>query len=245
MPAMKLRIARPALLVDIGRIADLVVRARGGRHDRDRCADAPQGRRRRARSSRSTARSCRTRPARSATRRCGTAARSAARSPTAIPASDLPAVILALDARARRHEARRAIGRSPAADFFTGVFQTALAPDEMLVEIRVPKLGSSRLVVHEDEPASPGLGDRRRRGGRRARNGALPTTDRAHEHGRDAASGEGGRGRARGRLARSRTQRRSRPRERSRRRITRRARSSGATSHAFSRKRALDEAASR
>ena len=30
LPAMKLRIARPALLVDIGRLADLVVRPRGG-----------------------------------------------------------------------------------------------------------------------------------------------------------------------------------------------------------------------
>ncbi len=30
-----------------------------------------------------------------------------------------------------------------ARDFFTGVFQTALAPDEMLVEVRVPKTGLS------------------------------------------------------------------------------------------------------
>ena len=58
------------------------------------------------------------------------------------PASDLPSVILALDARARRpREGRRA--DDPARDFFTGVFQTALEPDEMLVEIRVPKLGSA------------------------------------------------------------------------------------------------------
>jgi carbon-monoxide dehydrogenase medium subunit len=31
----------------------------------------------------------------------------------------------------------------PAAEFFTGVFQTALAPNELLVEVRVPKLGSA------------------------------------------------------------------------------------------------------
>ena len=31
----------------------------------------------------------------------------------------------------------------PASEFFTGVFQTALAPDEMLVQVRVPKLGSA------------------------------------------------------------------------------------------------------
>jgi carbon-monoxide dehydrogenase medium subunit len=31
----------------------------------------------------------------------------------------------------------------PCADFFTGVFQSALAPDEILVEVRVPKLSAS------------------------------------------------------------------------------------------------------
>jgi carbon-monoxide dehydrogenase medium subunit len=31
----------------------------------------------------------------------------------------------------------------PASQFFTGVFQTAVGSDEMLVEVRVPKLGSS------------------------------------------------------------------------------------------------------
>ena len=58
------------------------------------------------------------------------------------PASDLPTVILALHGElvARGPAGDRAIA---AADFFTGVFQTALAPDEMLVEIRVPKLGSA------------------------------------------------------------------------------------------------------
>ena len=30
-----------------------------------------------------------------------------------------------------------------ATEFFTGVFETALAPDEVLVEVRVPKLGGS------------------------------------------------------------------------------------------------------
>jgi carbon-monoxide dehydrogenase medium subunit len=58
------------------------------------------------------------------------------------PASDLPSVILALDGElvARGPGGERAI---PARHFFTGVFQTDLAPDEMLVEIRVPKLGSA------------------------------------------------------------------------------------------------------
>jgi len=54
------------------------------------------------------------------------------------PASDLPAVILALDGTlvARGRSGERTI---PARDFFTGFLETALAPDEMLTEIRLPK----------------------------------------------------------------------------------------------------------
>src|SRR5262249_4176561 len=58
------------------------------------------------------------------------------------PASDLPSVLLALgaDLVARGPSGDRAI---PAREVFTGVFQTALAPDEMLVETRVRKLESA------------------------------------------------------------------------------------------------------
>ncbi len=51
-----------------------------------------------------------------------------------------PAVLLALGAEfvARGASGERTIGAS---DFFTGLLTTALAPDELLVEIRVPKLG--------------------------------------------------------------------------------------------------------
>jgi aerobic carbon-monoxide dehydrogenase medium subunit len=54
------------------------------------------------------------------------------------PASDLPAVVLALDATmiARGPSGEREI---PAADFFAGLFETALEPDELLTEIRIPK----------------------------------------------------------------------------------------------------------
>lgn len=53
------------------------------------------------------------------------------------PASDLPACLLALDAEivARSQSGDRTI---PATDFFTGAFQTALAADEVLTEIRLP-----------------------------------------------------------------------------------------------------------
>ncbi len=55
------------------------------------------------------------------------------------PAAELPAVMLALDAEMR---AQGPVGqRSIAAhDFFAGTMETALAPDELLTEIRVPAL---------------------------------------------------------------------------------------------------------
>ena len=54
------------------------------------------------------------------------------------PASDLPAVVLALGATlvAQGPGGMREI---PATDFFRGFLETALAPDEILTEIRVPK----------------------------------------------------------------------------------------------------------
>ena len=54
------------------------------------------------------------------------------------PASDLPAVVLALEATlvARGPNGTREIA---AAEFYRGLFDTALEPDELLTEIRVPK----------------------------------------------------------------------------------------------------------
>jgi carbon-monoxide dehydrogenase medium subunit len=59
------------------------------------------------------------------------------------PAGDLPAVVLALDATlvTRGPSGGRQIA---ACDFFTGLFETALEPGELLTEIRLPK------------PAAPG-----------------------------------------------------------------------------------------
>ncbi len=53
------------------------------------------------------------------------------------PAADLPAVVLALGA-ALRAVGRRGARTIPADQFFTGMFTSALAPDELLVEVRVP-----------------------------------------------------------------------------------------------------------
>ena len=55
------------------------------------------------------------------------------------PAAELPAVMLALDAEmsAEGPKGKRTL---QAADFFAGTMETALAPDELLTEIRVPAL---------------------------------------------------------------------------------------------------------
>jgi aerobic carbon-monoxide dehydrogenase medium subunit len=65
------------------------------------------------------------------------------------PAGDLPSVAVALDAGfviAGAKGARRTVA---AKDFFTDYLQTALAPDELLVEVRVPKLGDGWGVHYE------------------------------------------------------------------------------------------------
>jgi carbon-monoxide dehydrogenase medium subunit len=56
------------------------------------------------------------------------------------PAGDLPAVVLALDAEfvVAGTGGRRTVAAS---DFFVDYLQTALSPDEVLVEVRLPKLG--------------------------------------------------------------------------------------------------------
>jgi carbon-monoxide dehydrogenase medium subunit len=58
------------------------------------------------------------------------------------PASDLPTVLLALDAElvVQGPQGERTV---PAGEFFRGVFETALGPRDVLTEIRVPKLGPS------------------------------------------------------------------------------------------------------
>jgi carbon-monoxide dehydrogenase medium subunit len=55
------------------------------------------------------------------------------------PASDLPAILLALDGEVdiAGPEGARTVA---AADFFRGVFETAVGPQEVVTEVRVPKL---------------------------------------------------------------------------------------------------------
>jgi len=55
------------------------------------------------------------------------------------PASDLPAIVLALDGEIDI-AGREGVRTVAAADFFRGVFETAVGPHELVTEVRVPKL---------------------------------------------------------------------------------------------------------
>jgi aerobic carbon-monoxide dehydrogenase medium subunit len=58
------------------------------------------------------------------------------------PAGDLPAVALALDAEFVLQGAQSARRVVPAAEFFSDYLETAIQPSEVLVEVRVPVLGA-------------------------------------------------------------------------------------------------------
>ncbi|MFJ8196668.1 FAD binding domain-containing protein [Streptomyces sp. NPDC096152] len=137
LPLLRLRLAFPELVVDVGRIPELRgVREEGGtlvvgalttHHDvvRD-----PLVRRYAGLLAAATGT-----VADPAVRHRGTLGGSLAH---ADPAGDLPAVLLALDGElvAVGPGGRRTI---PAREFFVDYLQSSLAPDELLVEVRVPK----------------------------------------------------------------------------------------------------------
>jgi carbon-monoxide dehydrogenase medium subunit len=141
LPAMKLRIARPSCLIDIGGLTELSYVREAG----EQIAIGAVTRHKDVHDAPLLQEHC---PIVSFTagqvgdpqvRHRGTIGGSVSHSD---PASDLPAVLFALDAAmvVRGPGGERII---PALDFCTGVFQTALREGEMLVEIRVPKLGAS------------------------------------------------------------------------------------------------------
>jgi carbon-monoxide dehydrogenase medium subunit len=141
IPLLKLRFARPSLLVDIGRIDGLsYVRDAG-----EWLAIGAMTRYKAIREDPLVQEHC---PIVSHTvgligdpqvRHRGTIGGSLAHGD---PASDLPAVILALGAELVivGPDGERT---APAAQFFRGVFDTAVGPGELLTEIRVPKLGET------------------------------------------------------------------------------------------------------
>ena len=139
IPIMKLRLAQPEVLVDIGRIGELrYIRADGDRLALGALATHAEVLRSSAVKEMA--------PVLAETaaeigdqqvRNRGTIGGSLAH---ADPAADYPATILALDAEivAQGPNGRRTI---KATDFFTGMLATALAPDELIVEVRVPVQG--------------------------------------------------------------------------------------------------------
>src|SRR5438094_2868217 len=137
LPLMKLRLATPTVLVDVGRVRDLsYVRDAG-----DHLAIGALTRHRDLETSDLLAKECGVLRAVAAevgdnqVRHRGTIGGSVAHGD---PASDLPAVLLALDATfvVQGPSGTREI----AADgFFEGFLETALEPDELLTEIRLPK----------------------------------------------------------------------------------------------------------
>ena len=146
IPAMKLRFARPTALVDIGRLNDL----RYVRESGDRIAIGALSRHAAVATDPVLDRFCGalSHAAREVgdpqVRHRGTIGGSVSH---ADPASDLATVLLTLDADlvARGPAGERTIA---AADFFTGPFDNALAHDEVLVEIRVPKAGQGVYLKH-------------------------------------------------------------------------------------------------
>src|SRR5258707_3043414 len=137
LPVLRLRVARPSLLVDVGRLEELsYIRERGDalaigaltrHHDLATSLlvqehnplvsyaagliGDPQVRHR------------------------GTIGGSLAH---ADPASDLPAIVLAVDGEIDI-AGRGGVRTVPAAEFFQGVFETAVGPEELVTEVRVPK----------------------------------------------------------------------------------------------------------
>jgi carbon-monoxide dehydrogenase medium subunit len=146
IPAMKLRIARPTMLVDVGRLDDL----RFVREDGDSITVGALTRHAQLAADPSLRTSCGILAHAAGevgdpqVRHRGTIGGSVSH---ADPASDLATVLLTIDAElvARGPGGERVIAAS---DFFTGPFESALAQDEVLVEIRVPKVEHGVYVKH-------------------------------------------------------------------------------------------------
>jgi carbon-monoxide dehydrogenase medium subunit len=140
LPLMKLRLATPAVLVDLGRVKDLSYIRDAGDH----LAIGALTRHRDIEISDVLAKECGVLRAVAAqvgdnqVRHRGTIGGSVVHGD---PASDLPAALLALDATfvAKGPNGERKIA---ATEFFQGFLETALGEDELLTEIQVRKTGS-------------------------------------------------------------------------------------------------------
>src|SRR5438128_12292164 len=144
VPAMKLRWAQPTLLVDIGRIKDLSYIREAG----DRIAIGAMTTHAEIAGSQLLRKSspllalAASQIGDTQVRNRGTIGGSLAQ---AHPSADYPAAVLALDAQiiAAGPSGERVIA---ATAFFVGMFTTALRPDEIITEGRVPKTKNERVV---------------------------------------------------------------------------------------------------
>ena len=142
LPLMKLRLARPERLIDIGRIETL----RGIRRQPDgrlaigalttyaQLLDEPSV------MGLALMADALPRIADVQVRNRGTIGGAIAH---ADPAADMPALLLALEAEVVARSAPRGERSIPVVTFFEGAFSTVLAPDELLIEIRVPSPSGS------------------------------------------------------------------------------------------------------
>jgi carbon-monoxide dehydrogenase medium subunit len=140
LPLMRLRLARPSLLVDIGRIGEL----KYVREDGDRVAIGALTRHHDVANDDLLQRHCPIVPYAASligdpmVRHVGTIGGSVSHSD---PASDMPTVLVALGAELVIAGAGGTTRTVAAADFFKGLFDPDLATNEVLTEIRVPKMG--------------------------------------------------------------------------------------------------------
>ncbi|MEC8873111.1 MAG: xanthine dehydrogenase family protein subunit M [Actinomycetota bacterium] len=142
LPLMKYRLAAPALVVDIGRLSDLsYVREDGdvlaiGALTRHRDVETSDL----VRAQAGLLAAATSKVGDPQVRHRGTLGGSLAHGD---PASDLPAALIALRGSV---VVQGPAGRREVAvdDFFTGFLETDLAPDELLVEVRVPRMPEAR-----------------------------------------------------------------------------------------------------
>ena len=154
LPALKLRLAQPALLIDIGRLAELAgVERRGDRLRigaltcHDRVARAPEV----TAGARLLAEAC-AKVGDPAVRNWGTLGGNLAH---ADPASDPPAALAAAGAELELTSAA-GVRRVAASDFFSDLFLTQLAAGEMItaVELPVAGAGTGSAYLKQPHPAS-------------------------------------------------------------------------------------------
>jgi carbon-monoxide dehydrogenase medium subunit len=141
LPIMKLRLAVPSVLIDIGGIADLsYVRVEGDEVAIGACTRHHELEHHEvARAEVPVLPHVASRVGDPQVRHRGTIGGTTAHSD---PASDLPTALLALGGAVvlQGPGGRREV---PVTEFWTGFFETAMSPDEMVVELRVPRTGST------------------------------------------------------------------------------------------------------